>query len=266
VTSIVVADPAVQADAEIQDPVDGGNESKIPDKFKGKSLEEVVAAYQELESTKGRLANEVGQLRRLTDTALGFARESRAAPVNQPAQKPTTTTEDLLADPTKAVTELAKHEANERVAATEQRQANLEAQLNLERFARKHPDFESTMHSPEFQGWLQKSAYRQGLAMKAASNDFDAADELFGLYQESGTTAPAKETKETPDPSKAARQATLVKRGGSSAAGVGANGDTSKGKIYSRSELVDMRINKPEEFEARYAAEFLPAYREGRVK
>lgn len=264
-TSIVVADPAAQVETELQDPVESGTESKIPDKFKGKSLEDVVAAYQELESTKGRLANEVGQLRRLTDTALGFARESRAAPVNQTAQRPTTTTEDLLADPTKAVTELAKHEANERVAATEQRQANLEAQLNLERFARKHPDFESTMHSTEFQDWLQKSTYRQGLAMKAASNDYDAADELFGLYAETGATTTEK-TKEVPDKTQAARQASLVKRGGSSAAGVGANGDSSKGKIYSRTELIDMRINRPEEFESRYVGEFLPAYREGRVK
>jgi hypothetical protein len=56
----------------------------------------------------------------------------------------------------------------------------------------------------------------------------------------------------------------LAKSGGSSAAGVVPRNDGKK--TYSRAELINMRVNNPDEFDARFQSEFLPAYVEGRVK
>ena len=263
-TTIVVADPATQIENQNPDPAIEADES-VPAKYRGKSATEIIEIARNLESELGRKNNEVGTLRKLTDQALGFAQNARVVPDNQtkPKSRPELTSEDLLANPEKSVTELAIEAADNRVKDTEQRQANLEAQIALDRFQRKHPDFTDTIQTDEFKTWLGSSTHRQRLAYRAAQNDFDAADELLGLYGE---------TKQKPDDEKnagnapidQAKKAGLAKRGGSSAAGVGTSSDGKK--IYSRAELIEMRINKPDEFEARYTTEFLPAYREKRVR
>lgn len=262
----IVVDPATAASQTSQDDVSTETQSSVPEKYRGKSLEDIIAMHQNAESELGRKNNEVGSLRKLTDQVLGLAQNARFAPENRQTEtaRPTLTSEDLLADPTKTVTELARHEADQRAQVTEKRTANLEARLALDQFSRKYPDFEQTLQTEEFKGWLGKSSYRQKLAYSAAQNDFDAADELLGSYIESKGQAKTEETTTT-DTTAEARKASLVKRGGSSAAGVSTSGD-GKGKIYSRTELIDMRINKPDEYEARYHTEFLPAYREKRVR
>lgn len=260
-TQSIVVDPA-QTQAP---PADKTVDESIPEKYRGKSVEEVIAIARNLESDRGRMANEVGQLRKLTDQVLGLAQTAQFKPANQPQEKPApVTSEDLLSRPEETVTELAKRVADERVSATEQRTANLEARLALADFTRKYPDFEQTMQNSEFQEWIQGSAYRQRLANAAATKaDYDAADELFGLYNSS---RPAKtEEKKPTDALEAARRASLTQKGGSSAAGV-VNTSSDGKKIYSRHELIEMRIHKPEEYDSRYLSEFLPAYKEGRVR
>ncbi len=257
-TQSIVIDPNNQA-APLEDkPV-------IPDKFQGKTAEQLVEMYQNLESTNGRMANEIGHLRKFTDSALGFAREA-VKPANQvQAPKPQVTSEDLLANPHETVTNLAKQVADDRVLATERRTANLEAQLAVDRFARKYPDFEQTMGDTGFQEWISGSAYRQKLAGAAAQRgDFDAADELFGLYNASKAEKP-KNDDSPASGIEAARKASLTKKGGSSAAGVAKTSSDGK-KIYSRHELIEMRINDEEGYNSRYLTEYLPAYKEGRVR
>lgn len=261
----IVVDPATQATQQTED-VSTETQSQVPEKYRGKSLEDVIEMHRNAETELGRKNNEVGSLRKLTDQVLGLAQNTRFTPDNrQTTSKPELTSEDLLANPQKAVSELARAEADQRVQQTEQRQANLEARLALDTFSRKYPDFENTLQTAEFQGWLHKSDYRQKLAYKAANNDFDAADELLGLYKEAAGSTQTETTRTTQDTNSAAKQAGLVKRGGSSAAGVSATGDA-KGKIYSRAELIELRINKPEEYEARYHTEFHKAYQEKRVR
>src|SRR6056297_1567571 len=47
-----------------------GQGSEIPEKFQGKSFEDVVDMYRNLEKDYGRKGNEVGELRKLTDELL----------------------------------------------------------------------------------------------------------------------------------------------------------------------------------------------------
>lgn len=259
----IVVDPAAEAMQTTQDPTTQVDESKIPEKYRGKSVEDIVGILQNVESELGRKNNEVGTLRRLTDQVLGQALQATAArPDNQQTkQRQQLTTEDLLANPEGTVSQLAQEAADQRVAAVDKRTANIEAQLAYDRFSRSHPDFESTVMSDDFKGWVGSSNYRQRLAYRAAQNDWDAASELMGLYTEHKPNRESQQT-DTQDPTKAAKAAGLAKRGGSSAAGVGTN--TGGKPTFKRSELIDMRINKPEEFEAR-AAEINLAYKEKRV-
>ena len=54
---------------EIQQEVEQpqAEETTIPDKYQGKSLEEVVQMHQEAEKLLGRQSSEVGELRRVVD-------------------------------------------------------------------------------------------------------------------------------------------------------------------------------------------------------
>ena len=45
-------------------------EVELPNKFKGKSMEDIVSSYENLEKELGRKGQEIGELRRLTDGIL----------------------------------------------------------------------------------------------------------------------------------------------------------------------------------------------------
>ena len=263
-TSIIV-DPDEQQTQDQDAPdqeEDKQPDAPYPEKFKGKSLDDVIGMYSSLESEYGRRSNEIGQLRRLTDQLLGLEQAKRdSGTVKSPPKK--ITGDDLFNDPDTAISERVKALAEERASATDARVSNLEQSLAEAAFERRHGGFRSTMETPEFLDFVKGSNYRRNLVVKAAQNDWDAADELFGLFEErqalTASAAPAKD-----EQLGEARKAGLVKSGGSSASGA-VKRQTGK-KIYSRAELIDLRINRPEEFDRRYQEEFMPAYAEGRVK
>ncbi len=60
----------------------------IPEKFKGKSAEEIAAAYMEVEKEKGRLAAEQGELRRAVDYLVAERQARENVMRQQPAEPP----------------------------------------------------------------------------------------------------------------------------------------------------------------------------------
>jgi hypothetical protein len=138
------------------------------------------------------------------------------------------------------------------------RVAGLEAQLQLVAFEKRHGNFRETMNDPKFIEWLGKTPHRVKLAHGAVNGDFSAADELFSLYEENRSPEP-----KAGDGEASVKQAGLARPGGSSAARV--VGTNSGKKIFSRKELMLMRLNDPDEFD-RLQPEILSAYREKRVK
>jgi len=265
--SIVVEDPEITGEAELKNDADKTEQEletpEVPDKFKGKSPLEIIEMYQHLESDYGRRANEVGHLRKLTDELLGFARVATdKRPDNRQAPKPITA-DDLINDPQGTITNEAKRVADERAQESEARVARLEVVLQEERFEKRHPGYKAKMEDGDFINWVGASEYRKNLAMKAYNNDFSAADELFSLHEE---YEKAQKAATAGDSKAAARAAGLAKSGGSSAAGVTPKSNGDGKKTYSRTELIELRIKNPEEFDRRWETEFHPAYQEGRVR
>jgi len=235
----------------------------LPEKYRGKSVQEIVEMHRNAESELGRKNNEIGMIRKLADELIGVrAAERQAAQENQPKAKPLTA-DALLDSPEEAILGVVKREALSKTQQLEAKISGLEERLMVEDFEKLHPGFQQTMASPDFGGWLQSSEYRKKLGFRAAQGDFEAADELFGLYEEyNGAKAQAPQ----PEPPKArttAREATLARSGGSAAGGVVPSADGKK--VWTRAELMDMRINRPEEFDMRQD-EILSAYREKRVR
>lgn len=249
--------PAAAEPVQAQSP-----EDDIPEKYRGKSLQDIIEMHRNAESALGRAHNEVGQVRRLADELLGINRAATARPESQtePARKPITP-DDILSDPERAVVSVAKEAADQRVNASEERLARMEYELTLARFEQKHPGFRDTMDDQGFQEWVKKSPLRQRMAYAATQGDFAAADELFSLYGESGPSS--GERSEQPTQQDAARKATLARSGGSTASR--ASGNQSGKPVWSREKLLEMRLNNPDEFE-RLQPQILAAYAEKRVR
>lgn len=235
-------------------------EADIPEQFRGKSPVELVKIIRDSQTELGRKNNEIGTIRKLADELLGIRTGAASKPVDEklPQRKPLTT-DALFQDPEQAVVEVVRGEAQSREAASADRLARLEYDLNLQKFENRHPNFKETVEDPNFASWVQKSALRTNMALAAQQGNFMAADELLNLYNEMKEPAPARET--APDPTAQARAAGLV-RSGSSAAG---SAPAQSRQIWSRSKLLDMRINNPDEFE-RLQPEILKAYAEKRVR
>lgn len=264
----IVVDPETQiTEPQAQPPQEPQNqqqsEPELPEKYRGKSIQDIIAMHQNAESELGRKNNEVGVIRKLADELIGVRATERQT--NQPEPRKPLTTDELLSDPENRILEVVREATNATVKETEQRVRRMEADLQVQAFERKYPGFQNTMQSQEFGSWLQGgSEYRKRLALQAAEGDFAAADELFGLYQDTSAsrTPPQNAEPATGGPA-AARAASTVRSGGSHANGVVPGSDGKK--ILSRAELLDMRINRPEEFDMRQD-EILTAYREKRVR
>jgi hypothetical protein len=232
--------------------IEGGdptNEYEVPEKFKGKSLEDVVKSYTELEKEFGRKNNEVGELRSLADKLLQQELESKQTPV----ETKEVTFDDLVESPEDAVSGIVDN----RVKELESKLENYNREAGLAKFQAKHTDYNEVGQDPKFQEWIKGSTYRTKMFLQADQNfDFDAADELLTEWKERQELL--KQTSEAEVQNKVKDD--LKKASAES----GGTGETSK-KIYSRSQLMNLRLNNPSKYEA-MQDEIERAYAEGRVR
>ena len=223
---------------------------KIPDKYKGKSLEEIVTMHQEAEKLIGRQAQEVGEVRRLADELL-------KQQLSQRKEKPPEVENELdfFEDPKLAVQKaVASHPdvLAAKQAAMQMRQLQTQAAL-----AKKHPDFANVVQDPEFAAWVKSSPMRVNMyALADAQYDFNAADELISTFKAIKGTR----TNEAVTAAKEVRQTEMK----AAAVDVSGTGESSK-KVYRRADLIRLRMTDPARYEA-LQPEIMAAYSEGRVK
>lgn len=223
---------------------------KIPDKYKGKSLEEIVTMHQEAEKLIGRQAQEVGEVRRLADELL-------KQQISQKKEKPPEVENELdfFEDPQSAVQKaVASHPdvLAAKQAAMQMRQLQTQAAL-----AKKHPDFANVVQDPEFAAWVKASPMRVNMyALADAQYDFNAADELISTFK----AIKGVRTNEAVTAAQEVRKTDMK----AAAVDVGGTGESSK-KVYRRADLIRLRMTDPARYEA-LQPEIMAAYSEGRVK
>jgi len=160
---------------------------KIPVKLQGKSTDDLIAMYTNLESVKGRMANEVGQLRAVIDELLSAravdttpkGKTKKAVDTDEPV-----TSDKLLSDPDNVISDKARKAVKKDLDDTSDRVSKLEYAKEKDSFERDFPAYAETMTDEDFLGFIQKSPYRTALAKAAYEGSFPAARELFGLYGE----------------------------------------------------------------------------------
>lgn len=233
---------------------EGDNDPFAGTKFEGKSAEELLESYKNLQSAYGRMANDLGTQRKLTDQLLDLKRDGD---LQQNTPEPLKVdAADLLDDPTKTLDAyIAQREARIR-EEYDSKLSHFESQLVQDKFMAKHPDFMELGQDPDFLEWAQNNPIRARVASAAANGDWDSADALLTEY------------KSQPKPSKAppadAGVAAAAKVGLESSA---QGGESNTGKVYRRADLIDLKINKPHVYgDPAFQAEILKAYSEGRVK
>jgi len=227
-------------------------ESTVPDKYQGKSIEEIVQMHQEAEKLVGRQSSEVGELRKIVDDFIKTKAEETKQEIS-----PNNNLDDevdFFDNPKEAV-------ARAVAGSTEMKQmqellAVQKQQEVLGKISAKHPDYMEVIQDPAFGEWVKGSTVRVELLQRADNYDFNAADELLTVWSERKEVVnKAKEVNEQ-DRKQQRRAATTGGKG---------SGEPISRKIYKRSDIVQLMISDPERYKAN-VDEFDRAYREGRVK
>ena len=223
--------------------------NELPEKYRTKSLEEVVRMHQEAEKLIGKQAQEVGEVRKLADELIKQNLGSKQAATQDEPEV------DFFENPQKAVqSTIDKHPdvVAARIAGQDFKKMQIQQKLSQE-----HPDFTQIVNDTGFQDWVKASPIRLGLYARADGDfDYDSANELLTTYKElRGIKAQQSEK---------ASDATRAKSMKAAQVDVGGSGESSK-RVYRRADLIRLKMTDPARYDA-LNEEILTAYAEGRVK
>jgi hypothetical protein len=223
---------------------------ELPEKYRAKSLEEVVRMHQEAEKLIGKQAQEVGEVRKLADELLKQNLNSKQQRIQE--EEPEV---DFFENPQKAVQ--ATIDKHPDVLAARQASQEFKRMQIQQKLAQDHPDFSEVVNDSEFQNWVKSSPVRLGLYAKADGEfDYDSANELLSTFKQLRGIK-AKETEKASD-------ATRAKSMKAAQVDVGGSGESSK-RVYRRADLIRLKMTDPGRYET-LSDEIMQAYSEGRVR
>ena len=225
------------------------SKTELPEKYREKSLEEVVRMHQEAEKLIGKQAQEVGEVRKLADELI---KQNLSSKQQQVEVEPEV---DFFENPQRAVQEtIDKHPD---VLAARQAGQEFKRMQIQQKLAQDHPDYSQVVNDSEFQNWVKSSPIRLGLYAKADGDfDYDSANELLSTFKQlRGIKA-----KESGQADNAARAKTMK----AVAVDTGGSGESSK-RIYRRADLIRLKMQDPNRYDA-LSDEIMAAYAEKRVR
>ena len=231
-------------------------EFEVPEKFAGKSTEELVEMYQNVEKMMGKQASEVGEQRKLIQSLMES--QNRAAEATPNVEEPTNLDDDFYTDPTQAVNKAIENHPElvearkERIIQQQQHQVGV--------LEKAYPDWQDRVASKEFQDWVGSSEIRTEMFRKADSDYKPSyAIELFSMYDKVNMIDKTKQVQqeETAKRDKALKATSTETRSTSDSIG--------GKKVYRRSDLINLQVTDPSRY-ASLADEIQLAYTEGRVK
>ena len=245
-----IEDEQEQATPE-EEPEPEETEDDIPEKYKGKSVKDIVRMHQEAERAIGKQGSEVGELRRIVDDFV------KAQTVSKQQQAPEVEEEvDFFTDPDKAIARAI--EKHPKVREAEQLSAQMKKAEALANLKSAHPDFTEVVNDGSFAEWVNKSKVRQELFSRAdRSYDFDAANELLTTWKERSQVVNQTKEVEKVQRKQAVKSASTGATKGS--------GETASKKTYRRADIIELMRTNPDRYE-QLAPEIMQAYAEGRVK
>ena len=243
--------------AEAVDASEATESSEIPSKFAGKSTEEIIDSYTNLEKELGRKAQEVGELRKLSDSFLQaeVARTKQNPQDNTPLETKDNDV-DFFDDPNRAVNNMIEnHPKFQEFQQFQAQQAQAGAEARLKQ---THPDFTDVIKDTAFQEWVQDSPIRMQMFQAADAYNFDAANELLTNWKDRSMISKTQEVKEKAE----VERKEALKAG--TAESRTSSGSSKGGKTYRRADLIRLKMENPSRYES-LQDEIYNAYAEGRV-
>ena len=174
---------------EVQTEETQESEYKIPDKYAGKSMEEVIEMHQQSEKLMSKQSNEVGEQRKLIQSLID---EKNKATDTTPPEEPVAQEDNFFDDPVKAVNQAIENHPDV-IKAREERMGNVQKH-NLESLDKAYPDWQETVKDSNFQKFIGDSATRTEMFRKADSEyRSDLAIELFDWYSQTRMSSATQE-------------------------------------------------------------------------
>jgi len=226
---------------------------ELPEKYKGKALEDVVRMHQEAEKLISRQAQEVGEVRKLADELLK-SQLTKKAEETKPQEV------DFFENPQEAIRQAVASSPD--VIQAKQYAVMAQQEQARQMLAQKHPDSMQLVQDDEFVEWVKSSPIRTQLFQMADAFDVNAADELFSTYKQLKAVKQSQVSQAEKEIEKATREKAL----NSASVDVSGTGESSK-TIYRRAKLLEMQLRRPDEYRALAdSGELAQAYMEGRVR
>ena len=224
--------------------------NELPEKYRDKSLDEIVKMHQEAEKLIGKQAQEVGEVRKLADELIKQNLGSRQQQTRQ--EEPEV---DFFENPQMAVQKTV--DSHPDIIAARQAMLEMKRAQIQQKLAQEHPDFGDIAKNEDFANWVKSSPVRIDLFKRAdAEFDYDSANELLSTYKELRSV----KQKQMSTAGEATRKQNLKAVG----VDVGGSGESSK-RVYRRADLIRLKMQDPTRYEA-LSDEIMQAYSEGRVK
>ena len=226
------------------------SKTELPEKYRDKSLDEIVKMHQEAEKLIGKQAQEVGEVRKLADELIRQNLGSKQQQIKQDEPEI-----DFFEDPKKAVQRTV--DSHPDIVAARQATLELKRTQIQQRLAQDHPDFGDIAKDQDFANWVKSSPVRIELFKRAdAEYDYDSANELLSTYKQLRGVKKQQ--------SEASSEATRKQNLKAAAVDTGGSGESSK-KVYRRADLIRLKMQDPNRYDA-LSDEIMAAYAEGRVR
>ena len=223
---------------------------ELPEKYRDKSLDEIVKMHQEAEKLIGKQAQEVGEVRKLADELIRQNLGSKQQPIKQDEPEI-----DFFEDPKKAVQRTV--DSHPDIVAARQATLELKRTQIQQKLAQEHPDFGDIAKDQDFANWVKSSPVRIELFKRAdAEFDYDSANELLSTYKQLRGVKKQQ--------SEASNEATRKQSLKAVGVDVGGSGESSR-KVYRRADLIRLKMQDPNRYDA-LSDEIMQAYAEGRVR
>ena len=240
-----------QSEVDIEESkAQANSQNTIPDKYRDKSLDDIIKMHQEAEKLIGKQAQEVGEVRKLADELI---KNNLVGGKQQTIEVEPEV--DFFEDPKRAMQRTVDNHPDVlagRNAAIEFKKMQIQNQLNQD-----HPDYKQVVNDAEFIDWVKSSNVRIGLYTKAnADFDYDSAHELISTFK----ALRGVKMRQTEQDGESTRKQNL----NSAMVDSGGTGESSR-KVYRRADLIRLKMNDPARYEA-LSDEIMAAYAENRVK
>jgi hypothetical protein len=222
----------------------------LPEKYRNKSVKDIIAMHQNAEQLLGKQGQEVGELRKVVDDFI------QSQNVNAHAAQEEFNEDDFFLNPKEAVSKML--ETHPSIQQAQQAATQLKQQEVVSKLKNTHPDFLNIVQDQKFLEWVSKSNIRTRLLREADQGyDFDAANELLSLWKERQQTVQTTIETEKKNRKEQVKSASTGTSQGS--------GERPSRKIYRRADIIELMRKDPQRYED-LMPEIRKAYAEGRVK